>query len=64
MTPSGVGPVDASSPAAFGQVPGPVLSLSFKCYGRSSVCITSLAEDTAPSRAPDIHHLAVVVGGD
>ena len=41
MTPSGAGPTDASSPAGFGPVPGPVLSLSFKCYGRPSVCITS-----------------------
>lgn len=44
-------------------MPGPVLSLSFKYYGRPSVCITSLAEDTAPSRAPDSHHLAGVVSG-
>ena len=62
-TPSGAGPTDASSPAGFGPVPGPVLSLSFKYYGRPSVCITSLAEDTAPSRAPDSHHLAGVVSG-
>ena len=61
--PSGVGPTDASSPAGFGPMPGPVLSLSFKCYGRPSVCITSPAEDTAPSRAPDSHHLAGVVSG-
>lgn len=27
------------------------------------MCITSPAEDTAPSRAPDSHHLAEVVSG-
>lgn len=57
------GAFDASFPAGFGQVPGPVLRLSFKCCGRLSICMTSLAEDTVPSGASDSHHLVVTVGG-